>query len=76
MALREFCGDKRLEGIDLNTCKEEVGDGINDAPAMAEADLSFAVGSSTDVAKRVGHIVLLRAFAKNTIQKAQFKGSF
>ena len=37
-----------------------VGDGINDALAMAEADLSFAVGSGTDVANRVGHIVLLR----------------
>ena len=28
LALREFCGDKRLEGIDLNTCKEEVGVGV------------------------------------------------
>ena len=28
LALREVCGDKRLEGIDLNTCKEEVGVGV------------------------------------------------
>ena len=28
LALREFYGDKRLEGIDLNTCKEEVGVGV------------------------------------------------